>query len=198
MSKRSGTFFLVPSATVDTKTDPEALGTLERRVAVRRTFDPAAQPGFDLGAEDGRLAVAPILPGEELIPAPPVAAGQRLVIGMAGERQIADRDRLRPTAAEAAMHGLLAEGEQLLDITERQAGLGRNPASQTRIEVLVLARQVEAVRQPVGAAAFARGAKGQDPRLVVGNGCDGGVEADFQYVHTALPFRAAFVDHAHV
>ena len=65
---------------------------------------------------------------------------EQLVAGAAGQREIADRENVRRRIAGLGVPAAIAEGVELLDITEVEPGLPLHPGAQADLERAVRAR----------------------------------------------------------
>ena len=85
--------------------------------------------------EDRRTRLAPVLPRKEPVPRLEAGAGDaQRIVGHAGEREIADRNHVRAGVVGARMAAAVAEGVELLDIADGQAGLRLDPGAQADLE----------------------------------------------------------------
>src|SRR3954471_20635391 len=89
---------------------------------------PGPQPQHDRLRYHWWRALAPILPGEIDVPAPPdglvLLGGTRLP----GQAEITDRDHSPPGILRGAV--AIGEGVELLDVAERMVGLLLHPSAQ--------------------------------------------------------------------
>ena len=79
--------------------------------------------GKDVALDDGGPRLAPVLPGEEAVPGLEGRArrARAVVVGGAGQREIADRGDMDVGVAGLRVPAAIAEGVELLDIAEPQA-----------------------------------------------------------------------------
>src|SRR5712671_178796 len=124
---------LVPWASAGGETLAQAFAPAERTgwIVARLVAGPGVERGQDRVVENVGAAGAPVLPREEAVPwlEPGARRSQRRTVRQAGERQIADRDRVRPAVAGAGMPAAIAEGAELLDIADRKPGLRLHPGA---------------------------------------------------------------------
>ena len=92
--------------------------------------------------------------------------------------QVGDRDQTRPAARLARVALAVAEGVELLDVAEPEAGLLAHPAAQGAVEGAVGGRLQRAEGEGVERGRRSRRAHGQDARHLGGDRHDHGVQAD--------------------
>src|SRR5262245_9717635 len=171
---------LVPGAAADRKAQAQPLAPGERalRIMAHLALRPGVERRQDGAIEDVGPAGAPVLPGKEAVPWREAGAGgaeRGGAVGQAGERQIADRDRVRPAVALLGMAAAIAERVELLDIADREAGLRLDPAAQADLEGVVLKRIERTGREAGERRPFARR---QGQRIVAVDRDDRGGEPD--------------------
>src|SRR5690606_4318892 len=98
-------------------------------------------------------AVAAVLPREEVEHRRPARPGQRRVGGVGGEGEVADGDlasMLGTGGGAGAVAAQVAEGVELLDEAEAEAGLGGDEVAQSQLEGAVAHRVERAEGQGGG------------------------------------------------
>ncbi len=111
-------------------------------------------------------------------------------VGHPRQRQIADRHHVCVGVAGAGVAAAIAEGVELLDITQCQAGLLLHPGAQADLEGAVRDGIEWSERQPGEAIAVAARRR-QHQRLVGVDGNDRGGEADLDGPEQLVGHRAS-------
>src|SRR5262249_23939051 len=122
------------------------------RIVARFALRPGLERRQDRAVEDRRRRAAPVLPGKEAVPRREPGAGRgerRAALGPAGEREIADRHRMRPVVAGNGVAAAVAERVELLDVADRKASLRLDPAAQADLEG-VMRERIERARRQAG------------------------------------------------
>src|SRR5215831_2168485 len=152
---------LVPWAAARREALAQPLAPAERArgIVARLALRPGVERRQDRAVEDLGPPGAPVLPREEAVPRREAGAGraQRFrAVGTAGERQVADRDHVRPAVAALGVPAAIAERVELLDIADREPGLLPDPAAQPDLEGVMRERIERAGRQAGEPRAVAR------------------------------------------
>src|SRR5262249_2370660 len=124
---------LVPRCTVSAEHQTEPLAAQPPLGLTAGGIGPVFEPRLNR-AEQRRLAVAPVLPREIAIPAPPFGGGGSSRRGLASQRQIRDDQGRQRSGVVTRDPVAVAKGVELLDIAEALAGLAFHPAAQADLQ----------------------------------------------------------------
>src|SRR5689334_6038990 len=123
-------FFLIPAGAVPSETQTDAIPPHLADLTIGSSVGKAVEAWRYHRGNHGGHGVAPIFPGEEVIPVAPLHPGHSFE-RKARKRQIADGHDARTFARPYEMPPPVAESVQLFDITELQTGLFLYPTAQT-------------------------------------------------------------------
>src|SRR6266851_4899535 len=177
---------------VGAEIEPHPVLAAERARRLRRLalLGPSAELGQDVARDDLGPRLPPVLPWEEAVPGFEARARRpRRIVGRARQGEIADRDHMRVGVAGLGVPAAVAEGVELLDIAEPQAGLFFHPGPQPDLEGAVrdrVERSERKTRKPVAVAAGRR----QDQGLVAFQRDDRRGEADLDRRQRLLAYLA--------
>src|SRR6267154_2554784 len=183
---------LVPMRALGAKIQPDAILAAECacRVGLLGLLSPVRQFGKDVALDHAGPRLPPVFPWEEAIPGLKGRAGCPLrVVGRTRKREIADRGDMGIGVAGLRVPAAVAEGIELLDVTQPQSGLFFHPGAQADFEGAVRNRVERAERKPGEPVAVAARCR-EYQWLVAFDRYDGRGEADFDrrqklFVHLA-------------
>ena len=130
---------------------------------------PRVECRSEILGQDGRLTLAVVLPGQQLVDADPPGVGEGRAL--TDEREVSDADR---TSGRFAAPVAVAERVELLGITEFETGLLTHASPQPQLQRLIGGEVEKSRRQRRGVLV----ADYEQPRLVVGDRDDDSFEAD--------------------